>query len=338
MGGASSKSVNETTMKLTDITNNVTRNITSNEQVTIANIEGVQEMTVENPKFYGCTGGIKQGMKLGQSVKATLTSEQILEANTAIKNELANAMENDIKQKSGAARLPVGGDSNENVTRTQIDEYIETNNLMENVVENMQTTAAEINARQEMNVISPYFDPCGIGVFKSALAEANDYSLTEVAAGIAQLNKTCKPTPTCEIEQDMLVKQVVSAGVEQVVANITAFKKEKKIDTESSSKTSQEQMGLYGEIGDAVGRGAEGAGKGIGDAAKGTGEGLSTAIKGTGEGIGSAGQGLGEGVATAVSPVTKMASNPFFIFGLVAAAGIALMLYQKSKSGGYRAQ
>jgi hypothetical protein len=326
MGGASSKSVNETTMRLTDITNNVTRNVTENSQSTIANIKGVQAMTVSNPKFFGCEGGIKQGMKIEQDVKATLTSEQILEANTAIKSELVNAMESDIKQKSGALRLPVGGDSSTNITRTEIDEYIETNNLMENVVENMQTTAADISASQEANIISPYFDPCGIGVFQNALANADGYSLTELAEGISSLTTACgTPKPKCEIEQDMLVKQVVSAGVEQVARNVTKFKKEKSIDTSSTSKTSQEQMGALSELGDGTAKAAEGVG-----------DGLATAAEGAGKGLGDAGKGLGEGVATAVSPITDVLGNPVFIVGAVCVVGVGGYLYWKSqqKSGG----
>ena len=327
MGGSSSKTVNETTMRMTDITNNVTENISKTSQETVAKVQGIQNMTIGKPKFYGCAGGIKQGMTLTQDVSANLTASQIDEAETALKNELSAAIKNDTEAGSGALRLPVGGSSSEGVTKTNIDNYIETNNLMKNVKETMQKTSAEIKGKQDLNVIEPYFDPCGIGIFEKALADANGYSLTELASGIAQLTTACgNPKPKCEIEQDMFLKQIVSAGVAVVSENITKHKKEIGADVSSEASSKVKDTGLE----DAYVGVAEAAAGAVSDTV-GAAEG---AIVGTADAAGGAIVGTAEAAEGAVTGIASMAMSPMFLVMAAVAAFVAYKMFMAKQNAG----
>lgn len=340
MGGSSSKTVNETTMRMTDITNNVTENISKTSQETVAKVQGIQNMTIGKPKFYGCQGGIKQGMTLTQDVSANLTAAQIDEAETALMSELSTAIKNDTEAGSGALRLPVGGSSSEGVTKTDIDNYIETNNLMKNVKETMQKTSAEIKGKQDLNVIEPYFDPCGIGVYKDMMADASGEEKALFAGFMNEALKACPtPRPECNIEQDMFLKQIVSSGVAVVAENITKHKKEISADVSSEASSKAKDTGVEdayvgvaeaaaGAVSDTAGA-AEGAIVGTADAAEG-------AIVGTAD----AAEGAITGTAGAVADVAKSPMMIIFIGLMVVgfiAAGMAYLEKQKAAGSGANA-
>ena len=339
MGGTSSKSKNTVNMRMTDITNNVTENVSNNSQTTIAKIEGIQNMKIGSAKIYGCkNSSIKQGMELSQDVKATLSDEQIIEAETAIKNKLKDEMKADSEAESGALSMPFGKSNSEVETEKNIDSYIETNNLMKNVKETMQKTVASINAKQEMNIVDFYADPCGIGMFKDMMSGIEGANPLEMAQAIKTMTAGCDAT--CSIEQNMLLKQTVAAGVAQVANNITKHKKESGLDSATEAKSKAKDKGALEEYGDAWAAGLEGAGTGVGTAMTGTGEGIGTAVKGAGEGVSTAVKGAGEGVSTAAKGtgdgiggaakgVTEGIGSMFspgmiMVVGLVVVAGVIL--------------
>lgn len=316
MGGSSSKTVNETTMRMTDITNNVTENMSKTSQETVAKVQGIQNMTIGKPKFYGCAGGIKQGMTLTQDVSANLTASQIDEAETALKSELSAAIKNDTEAGTGALRLPVGGSSSEGITKTNIDNYIETNNLMKNVKETMQKTSAEIKGKQDLNVIEPYFDPCAIGVYKDMMADASGEEKALFAGFMNEALKACPvPRPKCEIEQDMFLKQIVSAGVAVVAENITRHKKE--ISTDVSSEASSK----------AKDTGVEDAAVAIADSAAGAVVGTASAAEGAIVGTAEAAEG-------AVTGIASMAMSPMFLVMAGVAAFVAYKMFMAKQNAG----
>ena len=317
-GGSSSKSETKTSMELTDISNEITENITTTKQDILSTMTLSQEMTVERGKFFGCELEILQRADIEQDTASIISADQVDEVESEIKKQLVMDMKNNLTSETGAARLPIGdGSKQSQVTDTDIDQYIETNKLMANVKDVMSSVIADIDAKQKLDVIKPFADPCGWSIYEGMFAAAKTAEVQKLVMPLyLESQKLCPdPRPTCKIEQSMFVKQVVSAGLTQLATNVQKHMTDIGMDVSTTSTLDTKDKGAFEEVGD-----------GIGSAAKGTGEGVATAAKGAGEGVGTAAKGVGDAISSIFSPGVIIA----IILGL----GVAAFMYYKMSQGG----
>jgi hypothetical protein len=347
MGGASSKSTMEITKTLTDITNNVTENISKTISDNKAVINLKQKMKIEEVEFFGClTSDIAQTMEIQQSIQSELSSTQLSQIEADVTKVLSDKIENDTNAGSGAMRLPMGGSTSNTDTKVNIKKFLETNNITKNVQETISSTMAEIKADQDMGIKKISFDPCGIGMFKQALANvdilSNPDGFKKAAKAIEDSVSQChKANPKCSVTQAVIAQQLSQAVVKTLSENIQKTGSNIRDEMLASGKASAQDKGALEEYGEAWGTALEGAGKGTADALggagkalEGAGTGISTAAKGVGDGTSTAAKGVGDGAGSAVKGAAEgiggMLSSPgMIIFLLLAAAGA--FMYIKSQ-------
>ena len=255
MGGSSSKSSSAHATRLTHINNTITESVSKNTQVSTALTKAENEMLLGKVRLSGCSGSISQSIDMEGGIKQDLTEENLTNINDQIEIELKKNIKSDTEAESGALKLPYGGADSESNIDVRVDNYIENNKLLKNVSEKIASANSEMSGKNVLKSDDIVFDPCGLTTFRDLLKSYDGLSPTELGKAISEMTSACKDEdtgklPKCEISQDIVISNIVDAGIKQVIENIAATTSKTKLTDDVISKTTAKSKGLLQTFGE----------------------------------------------------------------------------------------